>query len=296
LFNIFLEIIIAMAFDGTDAGVVIGGELLTNLRFADDISVFADNVDELQEAVSRIHEASREMKMCINVTKTEIQYVGKEEYKFQIEIDEQKLTQADTFIYLGGTISAVGGSEDDIKRRIALARGVFQSLNQIWTAKDISKDTKRKVYEVLILSVLLYNSETWTLKVNQQNRLKVFEMACLRKIEGVTRRDKIRNEVIRARLNMKQDIVRRIQHRRLRYYGHIERMNESRYPKIAMYGYVHGQRSRGRPKKRWMDMIGEDCEELGLSIPDATRRARDRRAWRKTIGELPMRASASPRH
>ena len=49
LFNIFLEIIIAMALDGTDAGVVIGGELLTNLRFADDISVLADNVDNYKK-------------------------------------------------------------------------------------------------------------------------------------------------------------------------------------------------------------------------------------------------------
>ena len=58
--------------------------MLTNLRFADDISVLADNVDKLQEAVRRIQEASREMGICINVSKTEIQYVGKEEYKFQI--------------------------------------------------------------------------------------------------------------------------------------------------------------------------------------------------------------------
>ena len=51
--------------------------------------------------------------------------------------------------------------------------------------------------------------------------LKVFEMACLRKIEGVTRRDRIRNEEIYRRVGMKQDILSRIQQRRLRYFGHI---------------------------------------------------------------------------
>ena len=69
-------------------------------------------------------------------------------------------------------------------------------LNQIWRSKDISKGTKLKVYETLVLSTLLNNSETWTVEEVQKNRLKVFEMTCLLKIEGVTRRDKIRNEEI----------------------------------------------------------------------------------------------------
>ena len=80
-------------------------------------------------------------------------------------------------------------------------RGVFQSLCDIchiWTAKDLSKATKICVYET-VLSVLLYNTETWCLTATQAKRLKVFEMACLRKIDGVTRRDRIRNEEIDRR-------------------------------------------------------------------------------------------------
>ena len=64
-----------------------------------------------------------------------------------------------------------------------------------------------RVYETLVKSVLLYNSETWTLKEKDKSRLRVFEMTCLRKIEGVTRRDRIRNEEIRGRLHVQQDIV-----------------------------------------------------------------------------------------
>ena len=156
--------------------------------------------------------------------------------------------------------------------------------------------TKMRVYETLVLSALLYNSETWTLKVTQQRRLKVFEMACLRKIEGVTRRDRIRNEEICNRLELRQNILSRIQQRRLRYFGHINRMTNNRYPKMALNGHVHGQRGRGRPKKRWLDMIQSDCEEMGLEIQDVTRLAQDRNSWRRTIGELSLRASASPRH
>jgi len=125
-----------------------------------------------------------------------------------------------------------------------------QSLSKIWSSNEISKNTKLLVYETLVLSVLLYNSETWTLKVTQQNRLRVFEMACLRRIVGVTRRDRIRNVEICNRLGSRPDVISRIQQRRLRYFGHICRMEYGRYPLIAMNGYVYRQRGKGSPKKR----------------------------------------------
>src|SRR6218665_1836541 len=68
-------------------------------------------------------------------------------------------------------------------------------------SKELSKATKTCMYEMLMLSTLLYNAETWTMTEKQKQRLRVFEMACLRKIEGVTRRDRIRNEEIFNRLN-----------------------------------------------------------------------------------------------
>ena len=64
------------------------------------------------------------------------------------------------------------------------------------SSKDLSKATKIRMDETLVLSTLLYNASTWTLKEKQKQRLAVFEIACLRRIEGVTRRDKLRNEEI----------------------------------------------------------------------------------------------------
>jgi len=97
---------------------------------------------------------------------------------------------------------------------------------------------------------LSYNSKTWSTKKTQRNRLEVFEMACTPKIEGVSRRVKIRNEEIRVRVGCCQEIDRRIMNRCLPYFGHVNRMSAERYPKIVLYGYVNGQRNRRRPKKR----------------------------------------------
>ena len=75
----------------------------------------------------------------------------------------------------------------------------------------------------------------------------------MRKIKGVTRRDKIRNVDIWKELGIPTDIVQKIQARRLRYYGHVVRMKAERLPNIALFGRVHGKRTRGRPSKRWLD-------------------------------------------
>ena len=294
LFNIFLEVIMAIALEDCETGAVINGYIIGNLRFADDIAMLAEKEEDLQGSVTRILNASQRMGMRINAEKTETQSLGKATGQLSIQIDSYKLKQTDAFVYLGGTISR-DGSESDVKRRIGLARGLFQSLNNIWIAKELSRETKVQVYETLVLGVLLYNSETWTLKVEQKNRLRVLEMTFLRKIEGVTRRDRIRNVDIYARLNYHRNINDRIRERRLRYFGHICRMGRERYPKIVLNGHVHGQRSRGRPKKRWLDVVKEDCEEMGINIHEATRGAMDRERWRTMLIEQPMRAQASPR-
>jgi len=62
-----------------------------------------------------------------------------------------------------------------------------------------------------------------------------------------------------------------------------------------MNEYVHRQR-RGRPKKSWIDMISDDCEAMGTMLNEATRQALERDSWRRSIAELPMHVSTSPRH
>ena len=105
-----------------------------------------------------------------------------------------------------------------MERRIGLARGTWQALGKVWNSKELSKATKTRMYEVLVLSTrILYNGETWTLREKQKQRLRVFEMACLRKIEGITRRDRIRNEEIFNRLDIRLGIIDRIRNKRLRF-------------------------------------------------------------------------------
>jgi len=89
----------------------------------------------------------------------------------------------------------------------------------------------------------------------------------------VTRRDHIKNVDIRASLDISEDIVGRIQARRLRYFGHVVRMDQHRLPNIALRDRVEGNRPKGlkgRPRKRWLDNVTDDCYHRGWSIAEAT--------------------------
>ena len=130
--------------------------------------------------------------------------------------------------------------------------------------------------------------------------MKVFEMACLRKFGGVSRRDGIRNTKIQNRLNWQKDINRQIHQIRSKYFGHIARMNTQRYPYVALYGMCDEKGGRADKRKKWIDTIKEDRKEMHLKLYDDIQTTQDRELWRKSVEELPTRVDTtsprSPRH
>jgi len=176
--------------------------------------------------------------------------------------------------------------------RCALACHALKQVSKIWRSRGNSSNTKVKVYETLVLSILLYNAETLTLTEKLNKRLRVFEISCLRHIAGITRQDRVRNEVIRSNLKIR-DIVEKVELRRLIYFGHIARMNQKGFPHIAMHGSVNGCRRRGRQRKRWIDSV-KDCEARGLTVVEAERATQDRHLWR-TVLKTSEHTTVSPR-
>ncbi|XP_030841087.1 uncharacterized protein LOC115923847 [Strongylocentrotus purpuratus] len=138
----------------------------------------------------------------------------------------------------------------------------------------------------------MYGSETWTMKKEDENRLLTFEMICLRKILGVTRLDKIRNTTIRKTLELDETILDKIAKKRLRFFGHVNRMRPSRYPKILLTSNIYGDRPRGRPAKKWLDYVKADCANRCLgSLTEATRTSQDRKIWLEVMKQKPSHIS-----
>ena len=83
---------------------------------------------------------------------------------------------------------------------------------------------QKVLYEKVVVPTVMYGSELWDMKVNERQKLNVFEMKCLRSMTGVSRLDRIRNEVVRTRTVMRRDLVTEIHMNVLRWFGHVERM------------------------------------------------------------------------
>jgi hypothetical protein len=147
---------------------------------------------------------------------------------------------------------------------------------------------KVKIYKTIILPVVLYGCETWSLTLRKEHRLRVFENRVLRRMFGPKR-----NEVIGEwrkllseefhNLYSSPDIIRLGKSRRMRWAGHVARMGEERKVYKVLVGKPEGKRSLGRPSRRWENGIRMDLGETGLRGVDWIRLSQDRDRWRAVV-------------
>jgi hypothetical protein len=111
------------------------------------------------------------------------------------------------------------------------------------------------IHRNIILSFALYGYETWSLTLREERRLREFENRVLRKIFGPKRDEgtgecrKRRNEEMHD-LYSSPNIFRMIKSRRMRWTGHVERMEEGRGVYRVLVGKPEGKRPLGRPRRR----------------------------------------------
>jgi len=150
LFNIMLEVVIALALEDNEIGVNISVINISNLRFADDICLAAGSNKDLQQLVDKVHTTSSRFGLKVSSTKTEVQCIGSEKQQMKIVLGNRQLMQCEQFVYLGGVISEDMSCDKDVTRRIGLAAGIVRNLHNIWKAKDITKSTKVLLYQTLV--------------------------------------------------------------------------------------------------------------------------------------------------
>jgi hypothetical protein len=132
----------------------------------------------------------------------------------------------------------------------------------------LSKNTKIKIYRTVILPVVLYGCESWSLTLEAVHRPRVFENRVLRGIFGPKRDGVIRewrrlhNEELND-LYSSPNVIRVIRTRRMRWEGHVARMGHRRSAYRILVGRPEGRRPLGRPRHRWEDNIKMDLQEVG---------------------------------
>jgi len=133
-------------------------------------------------------------------------------------------------------------------------------VQNLLSSRLLSKNLKIKIYRTIILPVVSYGCETWSLTLREEKKLRVFENKVLRRIFG-PRRDEVTGD--RRRLHNEEvndlysspNIVRVINRRRMRWAGHVACMGEERGVYRVLVGKPWGKRPLGGPRRRWMDNI-----------------------------------------
>jgi hypothetical protein len=145
-----------------------------------------------------------------------------------------------------------------------------------------------EMYRTIILPVVLYGCETWSLTLREESKLRVFENMVLRRIFGPRRDEewrRLHNEELND-LYSSPNIMRVIKSRRMRWAGHVARMGEERGVYRVLVGKPEGRRPLGKPRRRLVDNIRTDLQEVGCGYMDWIVLAQDRDRWQTLVSAV----------
>ena len=146
--------------DEAQAGIKIVGRNISNLRYADDTTLMAEN-EELKSLLMKVKEESEKVGLKLNIQKTKIMASGP---ITSWEIDGKTMEIATDFIFLGSKITADGDCSHEIKRRLLLGRKAMTNLDSILKSRDITLPTKVCLVKAMVFPVVMYGCESWTVK------------------------------------------------------------------------------------------------------------------------------------
>ena len=157
---------------------------------------------------------------------------------------------------------------------------------------------KFKLFRSLVVSVLLYGCETWTLQADTERRVEAFEFKCLRRLLHISYLEHKTNEYVRSTttslVGPHEPLLATVKRRKLAWYGHTTRHDS--LSKTILQGTLEGARKRGRPRKSWSDNVKEWTD---LNTSDLLHTATDREGWRKVTSaaasHMPLRRQARSR-
>ena len=216
--------------------------------------------------------------MKVSRSKTEYLCINGGNDDETVKMEDTKVTRVKKFKYLGSTVQESGGCEREVKKRVQAGWNGWRKVSGVICDKRLPARVKGKVYSSVVRPAMVYGLETVAVTKKQVEEMEVAELKMLRFAMGVTRKDKIRNEHIRTavkveRLGMKMREVR------LRWYGHVMRRDQGYVGRKMMEMELPGKRKRGRPKRRFLDVVKEDMKEVGAKEIDIE----DRKMWRMMI-------------
>jgi hypothetical protein len=229
------------------------------------------------------------MGLIVNEKKTKYMTVSATQKGSQTQnwkVGDKVFARVSSFKYLGNAINKEGRISECIKDRIQAGNRAYAANHHMLKSKIIRRAVKMQIYKMLIRPVVTFGSETWTLTKSDENLLRIFKRKILQKIYGPIQEGdtwRIRNNEEVNIVIKGEDIVKFIKAQRIRWLGHVKRMEVGAMLRKMMEGRLFIGRRKGRPRLRWMDDVIADLRIM--KIKQWTEKAKDREQWRLVVEE-----------
>jgi hypothetical protein len=197
------------------------------LAYAVDVNLLGDNIDTIKKNTETLIDASKEVGLEINIEKTKYMLLSRHQNAGQIwnrKIANRLFENVSQFKCLGTKVTNQNLIQEEIKRRLNSRNASVQNL---LSSRLLSKNINIRIYKTIILPVVLYECETWSLTLREEHGLRVFEKRVLRRIFGAKRDEvtgkwgKQHNEELHD-LYSSPSIIRIIKLMKVRWEGHGE--------------------------------------------------------------------------
>ena len=151
----------------------------------------------------------------------------------------------------------------EIKRCLLLGRKAMTNLDSILKSKDITLPTKVRLVKAIVFPIVMYGSESWTIKKAERQKFAAFELWCWRRLLRVPWTARRFNQSILKEISAEYSLEGLIMLLKLQSFGHLIQRTDP-FEKTLMLGKIEGRRRRGRQGMRWLDDI-TDSMDMSLS-------------------------------
>lgn len=249
--------------DWSRFGIYIKDTYFNHLRFADDIVIVSESCNQMQQMITMLHTASKQVGLEMNSSKTKIMTNS---IQRPIDVNNTPLQYVKEYIYLGKQISF---SKDN--NLLEISRRIKTTWNKYWNLKEVFKsdlptNLKKKVMDSNLLPCLTYACQTWKFNNVIKNKITTCQRGMERSMLNIKKQHRVRHSKIRSATKA-IDALTHAQKLKWKWAGHVARLQDKRWTKrILSWSGPIGKRKQGRPFMRWEDEITKIAGSQWLEV------------------------------